>query len=86
MALVSLGTLALDHGYLQTIADLKSDLRVLVLYDTDGRVIRQSRLDVAIGMQYSIPARRLLLAAVRTNESQLIVYQWHWGDHPESGR
>jgi hypothetical protein len=70
--------LPLDRGYLQTLADLTSDRRTLILYDQSGRATRTRHIDVAIGFSASLPERGWLLAARRTNAVEVIKYRWHW--------
>jgi hypothetical protein len=78
IALASLPTVALDHGFLQVVTDLKSDSRVLIRYDVAGRVRNQLHLDVPIGILQSIPDERHLLAVRRRPGFELVEYEWHW--------
>ena len=77
---VSLGALPLDRGFIQTLADLNSDLRILVLYDGDGGVVRHTVMDVPMGFIASDPERRLLLAARRTDALEVVGYRWSWSE------
>jgi hypothetical protein len=77
-ALISLPAVSLDQGYLQTIADLKSDSRVLVRYDERGKVVAQVHLAIPLGILQSLPTKRELLAVRTSGGSELVLYEWHW--------
>ena len=47
---VGLPVVQLDSGFLQTLADPRSDHRWLLLYDRDGRVVSRTALQVAFGI------------------------------------
>jgi hypothetical protein len=83
---VALRPVPLDRGYLQVLADLKSDDRRLILYDRSGREVRRSRLDVAVGPVSSRPDHQTLLMARITNDQELIFYRWHWRENTQPGR
>lgn len=69
----------LDEGYIRTFADLRSDLRVLATYDAEGRLLRRSVIAVPIGILATVPERRVLLAARRTDRLEVVTYRWRWG-------
>lgn len=75
---VGLSTVKLDQGFLQTLADPRSDRRVFVLYDNNGHVVRATSVDVAMAAVASEPRARLLLFLRRTDRLELVVYRWHW--------
>jgi hypothetical protein len=77
---MSLRTLRLDRGYVQTIADVASDHRVLVRYDERGRVTATRVLAVPIGFAASIIEKRTLIAARRINHVEVVKYRWRWSD------
>jgi hypothetical protein len=77
-AWVALPALPLDKGLIQTLSDLRSDLRLLVVYDTDGSVLRHRQIDVPLGLVASAPARQELLAVRRVNEVEAVLYRWCW--------
>jgi hypothetical protein len=84
---VSLPALPVDSGFIRTFSDLRSDQRILVLYDRHGSVLRQTRLDAALGLIASQPERHLLIAVRKVSGSELTFYQWRWEvDHPVGGR
>ena len=76
---VSLRTLPLDRGYIRTLADTRSDTRLLVLHDSDGRITRATVLDAPLGVIATAPSRRELLMARNINRMELVRYRWRWG-------
>ncbi len=74
----SLAAIPLDRGYIQTIADLASDRRIVVLYDEVGNSVRATDLKVALGFTASVPPRRLLFASRRLNTVEIVRYEWCW--------
>lgn len=75
---VALRTVPLDRGYLQTIADVRSDKRLMVLYDRQGRVVRHQVLEAPIGFLGAIPSNQKLLAARWVSSAEVVEYQWQW--------
>lgn len=73
---VSLPAVPLDRGYIQTIADLRSAQRILVLSGRDGNVVSARAFSVPLGfVESEISARRL--CAVRTLDArELVCYRW----------
>ena len=70
--LVSMSTVRLDRGYLQTLSDPFSLGRVLVVYDDSGNTVRATKIDVPMSVVASYPADRRLFA-VRALETQEVV-------------
>ena len=77
---VSLAAIPIDRGFLQTLADVTSEMRVLILYDTPGVAVRSTRLDIPPGFVAAIPARRTRIAARTMNGLELVGYRWRWSD------
>ena len=75
---MSLPALPLDRGWVQTLADLTSDRRVIVLYDEAGQHVRSVHLDVPLGLAISLPEERVLFASRRTNALEIVRYEWRW--------
>lgn len=75
---VSLPTLFLGDMYLQTISDLRSDRRTLILYDKQGNLLRSFSFDVAIGFAATRPSSNTLVAVRRTDHLELVGYRWRW--------
>jgi len=75
---VGLPVLPIDSGYVQTLADPRSDARVLVLYKPDGALRRQRQLLGPIGLVASNILSRRVVALRRSDRLELIMYQWRW--------
>lgn len=73
-----LGIHALDDGFVQTIVDPQSDIRILVRYDSSGAVANLSNLNTAFGIAATDPDARKLLALRRTNGTEAVWYAWRW--------
>jgi hypothetical protein len=76
---VGLPVLPIDDGFLQTLADPRSDHRVLVRYDQNGHIVRKAEMNVAFGILSTSPSQRLLLALRRSDRNEIVVYRWDWG-------
>jgi hypothetical protein len=73
---VSLPTLPLDRRFLQTLSDIRSDKRLLILYDTEGCVASGTEVDVPLGFVASLESEHLLVAARRLNAMEIVIYRW----------
>jgi hypothetical protein len=65
-------------GYLQTLADLKSDSREFRLFDATGRLVRSRKVVSPIGFFASDFKSQRLLGTRVTGRTALVVYRWHW--------
>lgn len=75
----SLPLLSLDRGYVQVLADLHSDQRILVVFGPDGSQSRVQHLSVPFGLISSLPASKLLLGARDLGDTvQFVLYRWQW--------
>jgi hypothetical protein len=75
---VALTPVSLNDGFLQTFADLRSDRRILVRYDSEFRLAAHVVADVPLAFMTSIPNKRLLLVARNTGDLELVTYEWSW--------
>ena len=78
---VGTGVFALDSGFVQVLADLASDRRHLVFYDSSGAFRRRRVIDVPFGILDTAPDRRQLLALRRTDRVEILTYEWTWQPH-----
>ena len=78
---VGTGVFALDSGFVQVLADLASDRRHLVIYDSSGAFRRRRVIDVPFGILDTAPDRRQLLALRRTDRVEILTYEWTWQPH-----
>jgi hypothetical protein len=67
--------LTTKYGFLQTLADLKSEARVLVRYDSTGRVVSTSRISAPLGLVASSPNSDLVLGFASLKRPTLILYR-----------
>lgn len=74
----ALPPIAFPGGAIQTIADLASDTRIVVIFDSNGRAIRASTLDTPLGFVAAAPTKPLLLAARNTGTLELVLYEFVW--------
>lgn len=78
---IGTGVFALDSGFVQVLADLASDRRHLVVYDSSGAFRRRRVIDVPFGILDTAPDRRQLLALRRTDRVEILTYEWTWQPH-----
>ena len=76
---VALPALEVEDGFLQMLADLTSDHRVLVLYDRNGELVNAVPIEAPIGLAASNVESRTLMAVRRLNRMELVCYGWHRG-------
>ncbi|WP_420636773.1 hypothetical protein [Candidatus Palauibacter sp.] len=75
---VGTGVFALDSGFVQVLADLASDRRHLVIYDSSGAFRRRRVIDVPFGILDTTPDRGQLLALRRTDRVGLLGRDTLW--------
>jgi hypothetical protein len=75
---VPLPALSLGDGFVQVLADLTSDLRDLVVFDAEGRVLRRTRIEVPLAFVASVPAQHLLVGSRAIDGRELVGYRWEW--------
>jgi len=83
--IVALPLVPLGDQLLQTLADLSSDLRIILVYDRTGRVLRRKTLQAPVGFLTSCPDRHLLIAARWVGSLDLVGYRWRWRDFDMRG-
>jgi hypothetical protein len=81
---VGLPVLQIDDGFVQTLADPRSDHRLLVRYDRKGHIMSRTELNVAFGIMAVSPEQRLLLALRRSDRKEIVVYRWEWRKEPRT--
>lgn len=74
----SLSAQRLDHGYLQTLSDPTSDLRLLVVYDDLGRRVSAATIEAPLGIVGTSPPRHELLAVRTLGAAEVAIYRWQW--------
>lgn len=83
---VALRPVRVGRKYLRTFADVKSDRRVLAVYDEGGRLLRQRVLEVPLGLIAAVESRHQVLAARNLGSVELVAYEWYDPDVEEMDR
>jgi hypothetical protein len=81
---VGLRLVPLDTGFLQVVADLRSDERELVLLNEDGTMRRKLAIAAAMGALASDPDHNVILFARTLNAVDLVFYRWRWRNATQS--
>lgn len=76
--LTGMGVHSVDRGYLMVLSDLRSDLRVLVLFDSTGLRQRVTLLNVPLGFMDSDTETQTLLGVRTASKVELLFYRWSW--------
>jgi hypothetical protein len=74
----SLPPVRLDDAYLQEIADRTSDIRHFFVFDERGELLRESSVDVPMGVLDVDGTTKRLLVLRNTGVPELVVYKWRW--------
>jgi len=77
---VSLPMIALDHGFIQTISNIKSDDRIILLFNKAGRFLRKHAIPVPMGFMAASVETQTVLAMRVTDRAELVLYEWRWGE------
>jgi hypothetical protein len=75
---VSLPAVFFGEGFVQTIADLTSDRRLLVAYGPDGKQRSASLIDAPLGISGATPDLRYLIGVRGANAPEIVLYRWRW--------
>lgn len=71
--------LSLDRGWIQTLADLRSDRRVIVVFDSTGAEVRRLEMDAPFGFVASSRDPQEVVALRALGKAELIFYRWTGG-------
>jgi len=82
--MVSTGVVSASPGFLQVVADLRSERRTLITFDQDGKRIRATEVAVPLGVLASNERTKRILAVRRTDLLEVVVYNYSW--KPTRGR
>lgn len=74
---VAVATVQIADVYVQTLADLRSDRRELLVFDKDGRFVRRSTIHVPIGLGSTEAEGNFLLGVRRIPMQEVVLYRWH---------
>jgi hypothetical protein len=83
---ISLPIFAIDSGFVRSFSDLRSDNRLIALYDRRGKLTRVTEVAVPMAVVATRPEAKVLLFARRTDRIELVRYTWRWvGPNTGSG-
>lgn len=74
----ALPLIELDRGYLQTIADRRSNRRAILRFDSRGRVTRIQLLEAPLALLEGGLPSGALWGARRAGEIEVVQYRWRW--------
>lgn len=83
---LSLPTLDIGEGFVQTLADPRSDGRLLIRYGESGYLLAARRLDIPFGLLASHQSKPLVLALRTTDRQELVTYGWRRNTTPSFRR
>jgi hypothetical protein len=72
----ALSALSLGDGFVQVLADLTTDARVLLAYDADGDLLSNRTIYAPFGFVAVATEARTLLALQTFVDSELVTYHW----------
>ncbi len=75
---VSLAALPLGSDILQTLADLTSDRRLILVFDEVGSLVGHRLLEAPLGFVASGSGEQVLIAVRRLNRVEVVRYEWRW--------
>jgi hypothetical protein len=80
---VALPFIPLDRGYLQQLADLTEDRRLVALLDANGSFVRSSLWTVAMGIVAGDRGTRRIIAFRDIGVQEIVLYRWGWSAHDQ---
>jgi hypothetical protein len=75
---IALSAFAVDSSYVQSLADLNSDTRILARYGNSGEPLSERRMTVPLGFLAVASAEPKILAFRRINSPEFVIYRWEW--------
>jgi hypothetical protein len=75
---IATGFVGVGSAFLQVIADVNSDTRKMLLYDSTGAFVRETQISYPFGVLGSDAGRARLLAIRRPDSLELVLYSWAW--------
>lgn len=75
---IAMPILPIGGGFVQTLADLGSDRRILILYSAVGTILRTTALDAPLALVAHRQAAGRLLALRRAGATEVVGYSWDW--------
>jgi hypothetical protein len=82
---VSSPVVDLGDAMIQTLSDLASDRRVLVLYDREGREQRKTVISVPMALVGITGDGRYLVGVRDLGKPEVVLYGWRWSNDSDQG-
>lgn len=77
---VGLPVVPVKDLFVQTLADLRSDSRLVILFDAQGQVMRKTLIDMPLGFMSGSFDTERVLAARRISGLEIVEYNLRWGE------
>ena len=81
---VALSVVEVGGGYLQTLADLASDRRLLVLMGRDGSTLRITEVAAPLGIAGTSADGEYVVGVRQADGWEAVLYRWRWNASNES--
>ncbi len=75
---ISLGMVDFREGFVQTLADLRGDRRLLITYSPEGVPLRRTALNAPFGVVEASWDEQTIYAVRDGNGIELVIYRWKW--------
>ena len=82
---MALPLVVLQGGYLQTIADIMYDRRLMIVYNEAGHVVATQVITAPLGLVVGDPRRKRVYGVRRTDRAEIVEYSYRWA-HQGSGQ
>lgn len=79
---VAVSLIPVGDRYIRTFADVRSDRRVFVLYDSDRKIIRQTAVNSPMAFIGQFSEYPVLVAVRNITVPELLLYRWRWETDP----
>ena len=76
VSFVALPRLSVENGALLTLADLRSDARILIHLDTSGRLLSSVHIEAPVGFISSRPDLKTILAVRNRGADEIVFYRY----------
>jgi hypothetical protein len=77
---VGLTMLSVGDRYVWTVADLESNSREVVILDSNGRILRRTKIEDPLAFVAADPTKSRLAMVRQNSDFTLILYDWRWSD------
>jgi hypothetical protein len=75
---IAMPALPVDAGSVQSFSHLKTDSRVLVRFDRNGKGKGERHLSIPLTLFSVLPTEKLILGARSVGDLEIVAYRWRW--------